>query len=323
MLSLWIVWGIFLVLSALLSLVTANLGAVILLTVLFALPIVSALICLLFTPRLNVESIQPDSCEKNQSVIVKLSIVNSLNFSYRRIKADVLLENLLTNEHSRQVLQSSLYAKDKAMFELRIKSKNCGTVRISFGEITVYDFLGFFRKRIKVDFLFYITVLPEISPVDFSLQDNYIEAVQSDSYADGKSGTDLSEIYDFRDYAVGDAVNQIVWKLSQKYGRLIVKQGSCTAENSLLLALCFDKNQTYDERSSACERAISLCQSLCENNIRYKVIFYNGIKDSTDEIEVCCEEDLYAAMQSLLSAKCASVHTLLDDECNENIVELN
>ena len=51
-------------------------------------------------------------------------------------------------------------------------------------------------------------------------------SADSDRFSTYKKGDDPSEIFDIREYADGDKIQRIHWKLSSKTGDLMVKEGS-------------------------------------------------------------------------------------------------
>lgn len=68
-------------------------------------------------------------------------------------------------------------------------------------------------------------------------------SADSDRFSTYKKGDDPSEIFDIREYADGDKIQRIHWKLSSKTGDLMVKEGSLPLmkEIHIFIDLCSDR----------------------------------------------------------------------------------
>ncbi|MGN0546807.1 MAG: DUF58 domain-containing protein [Acutalibacteraceae bacterium] len=209
------------------------------------------------------------------------------------------LKNTLTTEMLEETVSTSLSAKDYSELEISFKSRYCGVVEISCKELRAYDFFGLTFRRLKANEFCAVTVLPLLFPVDVSLEMQG-GAENVESYAEDRAGSDLSEVFEFADYTLGDSVHQIQWKLSQKHDQMIVRRGSYPLENSALLIM--SPTQSNPARLSAvAETTVSIAQSLCEAGIRYKMLIWE--KEQFCGYEVDCEEDLAALLTKLLSVE--------------------
>lgn len=321
MAGVWITYFLLLACAVVYALFSADIFAVVLLAVMIMLPTVFIILNRIIRANLLVEADMQNTCEKNQTVTAKFRINNHSFISYRRIKAVVKIENILTGECTQEVIKSALYAKNTAEFSVKFKSCYCGTIQISFEDARLYDYFGFTYRSVKFDESHCITVLPEIFPVSITLHSYDVQNLENEAYSSERSGTDISEVYDFRDYVIGDSPKQIQWKLSQKHDRLIVKEGSLPVQNSVLLILNPGKSEDLSAISATAEAVISVGQSLCESGVRFELMWKDGIKN-----QICCyplesEEDLSAILSTLLCAKTTEMFELLSEETEfENII---
>jgi hypothetical protein len=120
--------------------------------------------------------------------------------------------------------------------------------------------------------------------------------VDADEYSQEKAGTDVSETFDLRDYAAGDSLKSIHWKLTGKYGHLIVKEAGLPVRHSLLILVETAVRHTDQPvspvmRDAWAEILVSLCQALADQNIPYDVgwqdyaanMFFRARVDSMEE----------------------------------------
>ena len=57
----------------------------------------------------------------------------------------------------------------------------------------------------------------------------------SENYAPDRTGYDLAEVYALREYAPGDSLRQMHWKLSSKLDKLVVREPSLPVRRSVLV----------------------------------------------------------------------------------------
>lgn len=321
MASVWITYFLLLACTFVYALFATDVFAVALLAVMIILPIAVMTLNRIIRANISVESNIPNTCEKNQTVTTKFSIKNRSIISYRRVKAIVKIENILTGECTQEVIKSALYTKSIAEFYIKFKSCYCGTIQISFENVRLYDYFGFTYRSVKIAESYCTTVLSELFPVRIKLHSPYAENFENEVYSAERSGMDISEVYDFRDYVIGDSPKQIQWKLSHKYNRLIVRQGSLPVQNSVLLILNPGKTEDVSAISATAESVISVAQSLCEAGVRFELMWKDGIKHQICCYPIASEEDLLAILSILLCAETTEMSELLSEEAEfENII---
>ena len=115
------------------------------------------------------------------------------------------------------------------------------------------------------------TVLPDMFAPGIGLALVSSMPEESDSYAPGRRGNDLTEIFQLRDYVPGDDLRRIHWKMTAKTDRLIVREASLPLQRSLLVF--WDKTAADklapDAADALAESVSSVCQSLSEAGFAY------------------------------------------------------
>lgn len=309
MISAWITWTLILLLSVVYMIFSESLFSFILFLIIFIIPIIAAFINRA-SPKLDFKAEFTDHCEKGETVKGKVIVSNQRHMIYRCVKINIKIENLLTGESACEQVLSTLYAFGNSEFSVKYKSEYCGTIEVSCENARVYDFFGLTYRKLKIAESRSSTVLPDVFPIDIKLNAALGVNGEVQTYAD-RIGSDLSEVYDFREYVQGDSPKQIHWKLSQKHNELIVKQGSIPTEHQVLMIFANSALMPL-ECSVAAEAFISISQSLCEAHIFHELMWFYGKTAYRYEIE--CEEDLAAVIPKLLSAGAIGQTELLEDE---------
>lgn len=201
--------------------------------------------------------------------------------------------------------------------EVDLKPAHCGTIEYAVKNVEIYDFIGLFRRRIKLDLNGRITVFPKELPCSDSV--NALPAQQDDAGAlNAGKGCDPSEITGFREYTDGDRMNRIHWKLSSRSDDLIVKELADTYSGKCLLipdtAVCNDEN----ERDAVMDIFFSLGNVLTKNTEIFSVLYSDSgelkiraIHDR-DELDIHLAELLENHTESIEKLSLAA---LLAEEC--------
>ncbi len=124
--------------------------------------------------------------------------------------------------------------------EIPIDTTHCGAFVYNIKKVRMYDLfkLFFIPKRITFSqevLVRPLPVIPEVLPDSNGFKARMLK----------KSSQSYSEIYDVRDYVVGDPIKNIHWKLSAKRDKILVKepQEHCYGHARIYLELKNDREQ--------------------------------------------------------------------------------
>lgn len=134
-------------------------------------------------------------------------------FSYCTIKTAV------TDHMAGETKKSVLRITDSGVTKIPLDTKHCGAFTYKMSKIYISDLLGFFKfsKNLGRDMEFLVKPVPEMPGY---MPDVYGFKAKSLR----KSNKPNSEIYDIRDYQLGDPVKSIHWKMSAKKDKIMVKE---------------------------------------------------------------------------------------------------
>lgn len=215
------------------------------------------------------------------------------------------------------------------LMRLPITVRYSGTMRIAPQYIRVYDFLHLFsvKKKLRAKTAS-VTVLPEFqrifvldrssrfsTPVieERMAEDDEARKRIQQFYKD-RVGDDPSEVFQVRDYHIGDKLSRVDWKLSAKSGSLMVKDYSFPIIDRTVILVdmhCRDQ-MAYHQRIHT---AVALCISILEVNCSVTLAWYDVSSQMVLQRHLEKDEDLYESIgmltaaaycQKLLSAEVAS-----------------
>ncbi len=121
-----------------------------------------------------------------------------------------------------------------------VKTEHCGTFRYEVEKIKVYDCFGLFgfsgkKKAASEVTVRPVPVMPEVLPDMNGFKAKNLRPAT----------TPYSEIYDVREYVIGDPIKNIHWKASAKRDTLLVKepQEECSGHARVFMALSHDQEK--------------------------------------------------------------------------------
>lgn len=164
-------------------------------------------------------------------------------------------------------------------FSFELQCNYRGNYEIGINKVEIQDFLGLFSFRYNVFEPKYITVYPRIVYLDrFFLNTDF----QSEShYILNCRNEDMATISDVRNYAVGDSLKRIHWKLTAKSGEIMVKRFQSTSETSVVMILDLKKNPYSTGinvvlEDKVIESMVAVLHHCLYNWIPVNLIYYSG-----------------------------------------------
>lgn len=248
-------------------------GAALVLAVIMVLIPVSSLACNIYLrKRLRVRIEAPAVLRKGDSGRILVTIQNPTWFSCPRICFDLEVSNQLNRQVHKEWVMSFALAKRTQRNPLRFSSEYCGRMRISVPQMVLYDCFGLVGISCSIKTLAHMVVQPDTFEPNVVLIPNPTGADDSDVYSQERSGSDLTETFQIREYVPGDSLRQIHWKLSSKFNKLIVREpGLPITRNVLVFWERTGERGDPDLIDAQAEVMISLCRSLLDSGIQYTI----------------------------------------------------
>ncbi|MBQ9375338.1 MAG: DUF58 domain-containing protein [Ruminococcus sp.] len=323
MLKCWITYTCWLIAVLILNIFSASKGVFALLCLSVILPLIAIIINRLLKQKIIIETALPDSAEKGSVVSGKVFVTNTKRFLIPFAKLSLLSENMVTGEKNGFKLCFSLTPKGKKEFGIKLSDNYCGKIVFKASNVRFYDIFGLTYKKSDCDVHGSINILPELLDCSFSMsQLSGIHLENSDNSAD-KPGFDLSEPYEYREYAVGDSPKSIHWKLSQKLDRLIVRQGGMPSPESFILLLdttASNDKCDYSTLSKTVEAFISLSKELCDRQASHTICFFDYANSELFKFVVNNDGDWFATVPKVLSASFKTDSTSCTERLSDSMI---
>ena len=173
----------------------------------------------------------------------------------------------------------------------------CSAITVKCVSAESDDMLGLTKTSIKKPKPFTFVAYPKMLPINLSSYNYSLTDSDTQQTQITKTGSDYSDVQDFKDYTPGDSVKAIHWKLSSKTDRYIIKIGSDNTSINTLIFFNLGKSDIYDDEklqnkvlSASVQLGFSISSKLIENGINHKIcsvsqngLEFYGIKDYDSE----------------------------------------
>lgn len=191
----------------------------------------------LYLPRRKVSAAlaAPESCLRGDPVRAELRVTSDRLLPLR-VCGTLLLTNVLTGQSEQLPFAARLTRRRPLARTLPLPSAHCGRLQLACVSLYCEDFLGLFRKKLPAQAAATLFVCPRPRPLALELAESPEPTQAGERYSAQSAGLDPAETFRIRDYAPGDPLHRIHWKLSEKTDRLLVRElGLPEAERLALL----------------------------------------------------------------------------------------
>ena len=177
-------------------------------------PVIALLSAILAAASLRYPLEAAGGANIGQPAFIKLTISGfASGFAFCDLKVET------TDYMSGEKENLSITINIRGVTEIPVDTSHCGVYSYRVNKLLIYDLFGFFKfsKRLNKDIEFVVRPVPEMPdyvPDVYGFKAKHLR----------KSGKSNSEIYDIREYQLGDPIKTIHWKMSAKKGRTLVKE---------------------------------------------------------------------------------------------------
>ena len=172
-------------------------------------------------------------------------------------------------------------------YEVEVTPSRCGRITISCKSVRVQDLLRLFSAPAERFAPAQTVIHPHRIQVEVELSRTTIGSPRSDGMMQNRKGTDQREMFDIREYAPGDDVRSIHWKLSSKTDELIVRQASDPSHYDIVILPDFGRKQGSRLTDAAeCNAAVAYGAAVGAQLLRQGAGFCMAIP-SVNGLELC------------------------------------
>lgn len=181
---------------------------------LLAIPVFALIVTIAASLTVKFSVVNPAVTVKGKPAFIKLSIEGIASaFSFYKVK-------MITTDHMAGTQEKKVIVIcDNGVTKIPLETDHCGAYSYKLSKLKVYDLLGFFHfdQNINKDIELLVKPSPEMPGY---MPDMYGFKAKNLR----KSSKPNSEIYDIRDYQLGDPIKTIHWKMSAKKDKYLVKE---------------------------------------------------------------------------------------------------
>ena len=296
-------WALFTLLCAGMTALGGSVGTLALLCVLLLLPLLQLAGGLLCRKNLSLTVECPVSGWQGEPLSVTVAAENGSVLPVWGLSLTVTAENALTGEREAAPLRLTLPPRGRRTMALTLDGQYAGLLRITAARARLYDSFWLLPLPAPAESVGKCALLPRRFPVETQVGADASRLEESEVFSPDKPGADPSETFQLREYVPGDSPRQIHWKLTEKLGRLTVKDFSLPVDRSILLI--WERRETRPTPAAEDAQAavlFSLGQSLLEQAGAFTLLWNE--KDSP-----CCRlavgdlDDLVGLTPRLLAAR--------------------
>lgn len=238
MLKYKILYGVMLLLSAAVFVFVNSAVSLLLLILMIILPIVIKLSTADNASKIRISASMSDACvvgSKTQPIEVKVQNKSILPMG----NIEIVLEyknNMFGTEYSDRV--NLCGAGKTRVFKIPLNTDSCGRSEVIINEVYCCDILNIFKSRIEYKWKKTYTVYPKLPDMQLHTQKLFAAEFGSSNYDRNHRGNDNSEVFQVREYEIGDNLGAAHWKLSAKQDSIIIREWS--RPNNFRLLIVFD-----------------------------------------------------------------------------------
>lgn len=188
--------------------------------------------------------------------------------------------------------------KEKMRFELSLRLTNCGNYIVSLESVKLTELFGFVSKTIKPKSAVEAIVYPNELELNDVIEAEGGTPNEETVHERNAKGSDPSEIFEIREYRMGDRPQQIHWKLSAKEQELMSKEFSDSIGESFEVFLCNDYSDNH-QMDAYFDLMYSVGMNLAKRGIFFSYSWYKEDEGTIEHMSVDSEDRVMEALLSM------------------------
>ena len=280
----------------------------VLLIIMILFPIALRVLLNIQSRNLEIKISAPDKIvTQGDTVVVNTAIHNFFLFPTPNIVVKFRVRYLNYDEDSVHTINFSVLATRILELNTNLIMNYCGTVHIKVEHVRIFDYLSLFKVNGECYYNSSIIVMPKLYEPTHDKERVYNACFsEGDEYSQDKPGDDPSEIFDLREYAQGDNLSRVHWKLSSKCDSLIVKEYSFPLAKTevILVELLTNPSIQSDKNIDYIYQAVyALGNYLWHNKVTFRLVYYDKTACNLRSITIESFEKLQASVIDIIEMK--------------------
>lgn len=251
-------------------------------------------------------SIENTNVIKGDKVRINIEMRNRSPFPSGNIK--MVVELYYGNEKRiKKDIYTSVLPFSRRKKQLDIVAEYTGVMVVVCKKAKMFDYLNLFSIRMfRKRKVFKMMILPKPFEIDVTYPVvNNIELLESCTYHPYKKGNDKTEIFNVREYAPGDLMRDVHWKLTNKLDKYMIKEYSLPIKIGLDILVDFTVNNRKLNNIVLQDKILEILYSICTNlsmkQSGFNIVAINRSNGETAECSVTEEEELVFAIADIMN----------------------
>lgn len=235
---------------------------------------------------------------KNNKICLNVDVFKHSIYPFKKFELylDCRCKYGVSDKMKKAVVQLS--DKINQRHEIDLGKLQYGYAGIEIKALYVYDMLGFFSGKLKgraekISLL----IMPEPEKINISMPKiPYVSGDESEIFIEDRN-KDNSENFEIREFADGDAIKKIHWKLSMKMDKIMVRDTVKGINTNIyvFVDLCLDSR--FEKKM---EMAVSMAFELIRNGYPIYISWLDGAKKRMKRKLVIQEEQIYPTLAEVM-----------------------
>lgn len=283
-------------------------------------PIITYIIAMVTAHKLDVTITPPYYIVVTKNpVILKITLQNKTHFPISCVSLKLVSQNSFAIQGVKtnsETISAQIVPHGIVELNVTVTSPHCGNVRVEMQNIKVYDFFRLTYCTCKVfgDAVTVTNLPPMLRPNEgVPISDSDTE--DSNIYSTQRGGDDTSQVFDYHEYAPGDRIKNINWKLSSRMKELMIKEFSFPISNSTLIMPELNAT-TYEEIDDIMSAFCWVSHWLLDNQCTYTMRWIQSLdmRENNQIIDPATDNSftLLSIFQQLYSGAVYQENYLLD-----------
>lgn len=254
-------------------------------------------------------SLSPSVVQTGEYMGIRVTMQNRMFVPIRRMEVKIGIQNMYTTKEEERTIVASIAPFSKETVYWEITPCYVGKIQVRVLKVTYFDSLKIWHVsklfKCKGNFLEVGMAIPAKENIAIDIQDRAESDIEGETnqYSKVKPGSDPSEVFDIREYAEGDKLQRIHWKLSAKKEQLYVKEFSFPLDMNLVLLLDLSVPKGRERvvyMDTLLESLFCLSAALLEEHLNFHVEYISRSQQERKRFFVQSEEELDQVIQAIL-----------------------
>ena len=256
-------------------------------------------------------AVKREIVEQGEEMPISIEIQNKSIFP-TTVRVKVFFGFTGEKKKIKQIWKIYVGGKRQEKFTKSIVAQKCGKMELELGKITVSDWWGGFSFQRTIGEREKILVMPKPCPINLivSHKTKWFP-IESEEYADDRSGDDNTEIYEIREYRNGDRMQKVHWKVSAKQDDLYIKEYSYPLGAGVLILLEGTKSERGRKQNipQFLQGVISLSMAMVDKKCPHYIAWQKKDEQFIQRRLIKDEESFYQFLPEFLQIEADALET--------------